>query len=51
MKISGIYSEDTLRKIKDARSKQIFSQETQDKKSESMKNTLALKKMKQLNLN
>lgn len=48
---TGVYSEDTLNKIRNARHKQVFTQETQDKKSETMKKIWALKKLNLVNLN
>ena len=41
----GLLSEISLQKIRDARSKQVFTQESQNKKSISMKKTLALKRL------
>lgn len=47
----GIYSEVTLNKLRDSRKSQIFTQEMQNKKSESMKKTLALKRLTYINQN
>lgn len=44
--MKNIYSEETLQKIRDVRSKQIFSQESQNKKSETMKRIWEQRRLK-----